>query len=344
MLNDFMNKDDKGRNDESIEELNALKEKLLRLKKSRDAIILAHYYQRPEIQDIADYTGDSLDLSIKASNANEAVIVFCGVRFMAETAAILCPEKTVLLPSDAAGCPLADTATAEQVRRARKEYPDAVFIAYVNSSAEVKAECDVCCASANAVEIAQRYGRGKRIVFIPDRCLGHYVAAKTGCDVILWDGSCPTHVCLSPRDVKKAKERHPGAKLMVHPECLPEVAQVADLVGGTKEMLDYAKKEPSGTSFIVGTDIGLNYRLRRDNPDKEFNPATDTLVCPMMKLTTIEDVARSLETMKDTITVTNPVRDRAREAIKNMFRKKPAEGNAGCFTGLQYFPWDYPCF
>jgi len=218
------------------------------LKRERDALILAHNYQRPEVQDIADHTGDSLELSRIAARVSKAVIVFCGVQFMAETAAILCPERTVLLPVREAGCPLADTATAEQVRQMREQYPDAVVVAYVNTSAEVKGESDVCCTSANAVEIVRSVDAGRPIIFVSDRNLGHYAARMARRRVILWDGACPTHAALSVTDIRQAKKDHPETKVMAHPECRPEVLELTDRVAGTAGMLAYAAEEASGMS------------------------------------------------------------------------------------------------
>lgn len=288
------------------------------LKRKRDALILAHNYERPEVQDIADYTGDSLELSRIAAQANEAVIVFCGVRFMAETAAILCPKKSVLLPVREAGCPLADTATAGQVRRMRLRYPDAVVVAYVNTCAEVKAESDICCTSANSVEVVRSVEARRPIIFVSDRNLGHYAARMTGRHVVLWDGACPTHAALSVADVRQMKKEHREAKVVAHPECRPEVLELTDRVAGTAGMLAYAAEQAPGTAFIVGTDIGLIHRLRKENPDKVFYPATDYLVCPTMKLTTLEDVESSLENMEHMVTVEDAVRVKARSALDRM--------------------------
>ena len=288
------------------------------LKRKREAVILAHNYQRPEVQDIADYTGDSLELSRIAAEASEAVIVFCGVRFMAETAAILCPKKSVLLPVREAGCPLADTATAGQVRRMRLRYPNAAVVAYVNTSAEVKAESDICCTSANAVEVVRSVEAGRPIIFVSDRNLGHYAAQVARRHVVLWDGACPTHAGLSVADVKQMKKEHREAKVMAHPECRPEVLELADRVAGTAGMLAYAAEQPPGTALIVGTDIGLIHRLWKENPDKTFFAATDYLVCPTMKLTTLEDVKWSLETMEHLIALGDAARVKARSALDRM--------------------------
>lgn len=297
---------------------NDLVRKIALLKQKRQALILAHNYQRPEVQDIADHTGDSLELSRIAAKSSESVIVFCGVRFMAETAAILCPEKTVLLPVPQAGCALADAASAVQVREARKSHPDAVVVSYVNTSAEVKAESDLCCTSANAVEIVRSVDPTRPIIFVSDRNLGHYAARTTSRDVVLWDGSCPTHAAVSVADMQEARKRHPDAKVMAHPECEPDVLKITDQVAGTAGMLAYATKQAPGTEFIVATDMGLLHRLRKENPDKTFHAATDYLVCPTMKLTTLTDVLRSLETMKHVVHVENTIRVRAQTALDAM--------------------------
>ncbi len=292
--------------------------RIAELKQTRHAVILAHNYQRPEVQDLADFVGDSLELSRTATRAAEAVIVFCGVRFMAETAAILCPEKSVLLPVREAGCPLADTATVEQLRRIKLLHPLAVVVAYVNTSAAVKAESDICCTSGNAVEVVRSVPPGHPILFVPDRNLGHYVGQMTGRHVIPWEGSCPTHAALSVDDLQQAKSEHPEALVMAHPEYRPEVLAAADRVAGTAGMLTYAAQQAPGTAFIVGTDIGMMHRLRKENPDKTFFAASDYLVCPTMKLTTLEDVARSLENMEHVVTLPEAVRVNARRALDRM--------------------------
>jgi quinolinate synthase len=300
----------------------SLTQELLRridlLKKEREAVILAHNYQPPEIQDLADYTGDSLELSRIAAKTPAKVIVFCGVRFMGETAAILSPEKTVLLPVLEAGCTLAEYATAEQLREMKKKHPDAVVVTYVNSSAEVKAETDICCTSANAVQIIRSIDPKRPILFVPDYNLGHYAAKMTGRKLILWDGCCPTHALLSTFAVTAAKKKWPGAQVIMHPECKPETLELADFVGSTSGMLAYAKAQPAGTSFIVGTEVGLLHRLQKENLDKVFHPASDYLICPMMKMTTLRDVEISLEKMQFVVKVEETVRLRAKAAVDAM--------------------------
>ena len=288
------------------------------LRKKRKALILAHNYQRPEVQDIADFTGDSLELSLIASKAENPVIVFCGVKFMAETAAILCPEKTILLPARDAGCALADMATAEALRRLRKKYPRALTVAYVNTSAEVKAESDICCTSANAVKIVASLDPKRPVIFVSDRNLGHYVSKKLRREIILWDGFCPTHALLTPSDVKAAKRKYRGAKVMAHPECRFDVLESVDYVGGTAGMLKYVREDKASDSYIVGTEAGMIHRLKKENPGKEFYPASDNLICPMMKLITLEEVRASLGDLRYRVAVKYALRKKAHKAIRSM--------------------------
>ncbi len=288
------------------------------LKKEREAVILAHNYQPSEIQDLADFTGDSLELSRIAAKTPAKVIVFCGVQFMGETAAILSPDKTVLLPVLEAGCTLAEYATAERLREAKKEHPDAVVVTYVNSSAEVKAETDICCTSANAVEIVQSIDRKKPILFVPDSNLGRFAAKVAKRDIIFWDGCCPTHALLSTFAVMKAKQKWPEAQVIMHPECKPDTLELADFVGSTSGMLRHVKAQPAGTSFIVGTEVGLLHRLRLENPDKTFYAASEYLICPMMKMTTLRDVRDALERMQYVVKVDETVRLKAKDAVDRM--------------------------
>jgi len=281
-------------------------------------VILAHNYQPPEIQDLADFTGDSLELSRIAAKTPAKVIVFCGVQFMGETAAILSPDKTVLLPVLEAGCTLAEYATAERLREMKKKYPDAVVVTYVNSSAEVKAETDICCTSANAVEIVKSIDGNRPILFVPDYNLGHYAAKMAKREIILWDGCCPTHALLSTFAIAKARKKWPGAQVIMHPECKPETLELADFVGSTSGMLHYVKTQPEGTSFIVGTEVGLLHRLQKENPNKVFHVASDYLICPMMKMTTLRDVKNSLEKMQYVVKVEASVRLRAKAAVDAM--------------------------
>jgi len=286
------------------------------LKKERDAIILAHNYQRPEVQDIADYTGDSLELSRTAAQTNAKVILFCGVQFMAETAAILSPDKTVLLPVKEAGCPLADMATPEQLRRAREEHPDAVIVSYINTTAAVKAESDLCCTSANAVQVVNSLKAGE-IIFVPDRNLGRYVARNSDKEIILWQGWCPTHITLYAADVLKPRREYPHACFMAHPECFPEVLELADEIASTSGMLAYASHSEAD-QFIVGTEMGLIHGLQKQNPGREFYSPTEYLICPTMKMTTLERVRLALETMESVVTVPEEIRVKARKALDAM--------------------------
>lgn len=294
-----------------------IKKKIRELKKKRDAVILVHNYQLPEVQELADFRGDSLELSRTASRVEAKVIVFCGVYFMAETASILCPDKTVLVPDKLAGCPLANMITASDVRRLKKEHPEAVVVGYVNTSAEVKAELDYCCTSANAAAVVNALKDKKEIIFVPDKYLADYVSKKTGRTLIIWDGFCPTHIKILPEDIKREKKFHPHAKVMVHPECLPAVAQMADAVLSTSAMTKYAK-ETDAKEFIVGTEVGIIYRLKQDNPAKEFYPASERAVCPNMKRTTQEKILWSLEEFKTEVRVSDETRQRARRAIDRM--------------------------
>ncbi|MDI6891453.1 MAG: quinolinate synthase NadA [Actinomycetota bacterium] len=286
------------------------------LKRRQNAVILAHNYQPGEIQDIADYVGDSLELSRLAAATDAAVIVFCGVHFMAETAFILSPEKIVILPDLKAGCPLADMITAEALREKRREYPDAKVVCYVNSSAAVKAESDVCCTSANAVRIVESLD-GEKVIFVPDRNLGAYVSSRVDKEVILWDGACHVHDAkISLEQVTKLKREHPGARFMAHPECHLEVLRLADEVCGTSGMVRYARESVAG-EIIVGTEVGIVYRLKKENPGKVFYPI-ETAICPDMKLITLEKIVKSLETLEPRVVIPEDVRLRAEEAVKRM--------------------------
>jgi quinolinate synthase len=294
-----------------------LAEKILELKRERNAVILAHNYQRAEVQDIADYVGDSLGLSQQAAETGAEVIVFCGVHFMAETAAILCPGKTVLLPDVEAGCPMADMITAEDMRELKNEHPKAVSVCYVNSTAEVKAECDYACTSSNAVKVVNHLKDSPEIIFVPDKYLGDYVSKRTGKELILWRGFCPTHVKIIPEDILKQKEAHPRAKVIVHPECLPEVVALADAALSTGGMIEYARTSEA-KEIIVGTEVGILHRMRKENPQKQFYPASKLAVCPNMKRINLEKVFWSLEDMLHRITVPPEIATRARLSIDRM--------------------------
>ncbi len=293
-------------------------EKIDRLRKERNAVILVHNYQRPEIQDIGDYVGDSLGLSIQASQTAADVIVFCGVYFMAETAKILSPEKTVLIPDVKAGCPMADMITAEELRRLKREHPRAKVLCYVNTTAEVKAECDVCCTSGNAEQIVRwAYRSADEIIFAPDQHLAHYISAQVGRDFISWKGYCPTHVKILPEDVARKRTLYPDAEVLVHPECTPGVTNMADKVLSTEGMMRYAR-ETKTKAFIIGTEIGILHRLKKQNPEKSFYPVSEQAVCPNMKLTTLEKVLWSLEKMQYEVTVPADIITKARKSLRIM--------------------------
>jgi len=294
-----------------------LVDSIIKLKQQRNAIILAHNYQLGEVQDIADFSGDSLELSRKAAQTNAKVILFCGVHFMAETAFILCPEKTVLLPELHAGCPMADMISAQELVEKKKQNPEATVICYINSSAEVKAESDLCCTSSNAVKVVESLKEPTKILFVPDQYLGNFVATKTGRDMILWPGFCPTHVRILARDIERLKDEYPKHKVIVHPECRPEVAALADEILSTGGMCRFAK-EDEASNIIVGTEIGILHRLRKENPHKRFIPASEQAVCPRMKLITLENVLWSLQDMKYEVKVPEEIRIRAKSAVDKM--------------------------
>jgi quinolinate synthase len=296
-----------------------LVQKILELKKERDAIILAHNYQIGEVQDIADYTGDSLGLSIQASKTTEKVILFCGVKFMAETAAIICPDKTVLMPDENAGCPMANMITVRQLREMKKRYPEAKVVCYVNTTAAIKAESNICCTSANAVKVVNSIPEDIPIIFVPDQSLGDYVSKQCGREMILWNGYCPTHHRILAQDIIKVKKEHPEAEIMVHPECTADVIELADQALSTSGMRRYAK-ETNAEELIVGTEIGLLHALRKDNPGKKFYTASDMADCPNMKLGNLEKLLWSLEDMVYEIRVPEDIRIRARDAIEKMLR------------------------
>lgn len=291
-------------------------DEIRRLAGERDALILAHNYQRDEIQALADICGDSLALSQEAARTDRRVIVFCGVHFMAESAAILAPEKTVLLPRADAGCPMADMITADGVRLMRERHPGAPVVTYVNSSADVKAESDICCTSANAVRVVNSLDADE-VILTPDRNLARYIERHTGKRCHIWDGYCPTHERLTVAEVRAVQAEYPDAVFMAHPECPPEILDIADHICSTSGMYDYARQSPA-QRFIVGTEAGILYRLRLENPGKEFILPTTRLICPNMKLTALEDVHRALQTMSPRITVPAAVRERARLALDRM--------------------------
>lgn len=294
-----------------------LEEKILRLKEEKKAVILAHNYQPADIQDIADHLGDSLDLSRLASTLDCRVIIFCGVHFMAETASILAPDKKVILPDPAAGCPMADMINADQLREMQELHPGAVTVMYVNSTAEVKALTDICCTSANAVEVIRSIPEDKEIIFGPDKYLGGWAASQTGRKIHLWDGYCPSHQRITPAEIRELRSEHPRAVVMAHPEVNPLIAAEADILLGTGGMIRYAG-ESEATEFIVGTEIGMTYRLSRLYPAKRFFAASQNALCPNMKKIDLEKIARSLETLQPVVEVEREIAARALGAIQRM--------------------------
>jgi len=293
-------------------------EKILQLKEEKDAIILAHNYQRGEVQDIADFVGDSLGLSRETEELSCKMIVFCGVRFMAETAKILSPDKVVLLPSKEAGCPMADMITKEKLMKIKTEYPDAKVVSYVNTTAEVKAESNVCCTSSNALKVVQNID-AEKIIFVPDRNLANYVSKFTEKEIIPFNGYCYVHDRIRGEDIKKAKKIHPDAVVLVHPECRAEVIELADEVTSTGGMIKSAKKSKA-KKFIIGTEEGLIYRLKKENPEKEFFTAGPALMCHNMKLTGLENVYLSLKEKRYKIEIKDEVQKKAKKALDRMLK------------------------
>ncbi len=293
-------------------------EKIMKLKKEREAVFLVHNYQLPEVQDVADYLGDSLGLSQKAAQSKAKVILFCGVHFMAETASLLCPDKIVLIPELEAGCPMANMIDGEGLQKIKKKNPGVPVVSYVNTTAEVKAESDVCCTSANAAKVVNSLDPGE-LIFVPDKYLGRYVQTQTDKRLILWEGYCPVHIRILKEDILKLKEEHPEAEVVVHPECRPEVIALADRVLSTTGMCHYVC-ETQAVELIIGTEVGILHRLRKENPDKIFYPASDRAVCDNMKKITLEKVLWSLEEMKYEVKVEGEIKERARKAIKRMLQ------------------------
>lgn len=293
-----------------------LQKEVLELKRELNAIIVAHNYQRPEVQDIADFTGDSLELARECVGTRAEVIVFCGVLFMAETAAILNPDTTVLLSHRDAGCPLADMIDVDSLREWKERYPEAAVVAYVNTTAAIKAESDICCTSANGAEVVNAIP-DEEILFIPDRNLGYYVSRKTDKKIVLYPGFCAIHDNLIVEEVKAARQRYSEAKVLVHPECRPEVIELADVALSTSQMLRYAKGS-NAKDFLIGTEEGMLYPLGKQNPDKEFHLISDSLVCPDMKMTTLETVIETMRARKNIVTVPEEIRVRAKKAIDKM--------------------------
>ena len=295
-----------------------IRDQIQSLKRQRHAVILAHNYQRAEVQDIADFVGDSLELSQNAAGSQAEVIVFCGVHFMAETASILCPEKQVLLPNIHAGCNMADMITADGLRQKKREHPQAAAVCYINTSAEVKAECDACCTSANAVKVVQNMP-GDEVIFVPDQYLGHFVSTKVNKTLHLWPGFCPTHMRILPEHIRARRQEHPQARVVVHPECTPQVIALADEALSTGAMIRLARSE-SITEMVVGTEIGIIHRLQKENPHKKFIAASELAVCPNMKLITLESILWCLEDMSPEVRVDAEVARGARRAVDRMLQ------------------------
>ncbi len=302
----------------------SLLEKINRLKAQRHAIVLAHNYQPPEIQDMADVCGDSLGLSVKAANTDAEVIVFCGVRFMAETAAILSPDKTVLLPDEHAGCPMADMINAEQLRGLQAEHPGALTVCYVNSTAEVKALSDYCCTSSNAVELVESLPADRQILFVPDQNLGNYVKQKTGRDVVLWPGYCRSHVLISAEAIHEAKALHPQAVILAHPECKDPVKALADQLLSTGQMLECVRNS-SAPCFIIATEVGIIHALKKENDRATYVPASEQAYCENMKKITLEKVLWSLEDMTYEVTVAQDIAVSAKRSLDRMIAVLPAK-------------------
>ena len=297
-----------------------MKEEILALKKDKNAVILAHNYQIPAVQDVADLVGDSLELARAATRLDAAAIVFCGVDFMAETAAILCPEKRVVLPEKGAFCPMAHMITPDQLQDMKAIYPHAAVVSYVNSTAEVKAESDICCTSANGVQVVASLEES-RVIFVPDRNLAAYVARYSKKQIIPWNGYCYVHDHFTPEEVRAARASHPKAEVLVHPECRPEVIDLADYVYSTSGMSRHARGS-AAREFIIGTEVGMLYKLKKENPDKEFYPLSERAICQNMKKTTPEKVLRALQTLEPRVTVPEEIGYRAKRAIERMLAVK----------------------
>lgn len=297
-----------------------LKQRIAELKKERNAIILAHYYQRDEVQEVADFRGDSFLLAQKAAQTDAEVIVFCGVHFMGESAKILAPDKTVIIPDERAGCPMADMVNVEGLKALKRQHPNAAVVTYINSSAEIKAETDICCTSANAVKVIQSVD-AEEIIWVPDKNLGDYVSKYTDKKMIIWEGYCNTHDMLTVKDVIEMKAQHPNAQFVVHPECRPEVVALGDFVGSTTAIIKYCK-ESDCQQFIVGTEDGTGYQLRLDSPNKTFHFATKFLVCPNMKVNNLKKIVRCMETMQPQIYVPPHVAEQARLSLERMLQVK----------------------
>ncbi|PPA82702.1 quinolinate synthase [Brevibacillus laterosporus] len=298
-----------------------LRERLFQLKEERNAIILAHFYQRTEIQEVADFIGDSFGLAQKAKETKADVILFCGVHFMGESAKILNPNKTVIIPDERAGCPMADMVNVEGLRKVKAQHPNAKVVAYINTSADVKAETHICCTSSNAQRVIESVDSDE-IIWVPDKNLGHYVSQFTSKKMIIWEGYCNTHDQLSVQDIMLMKAEHPEALVVVHPECRPEVVALADYVGSTTGILKFCR-ESNQKEFIIGTEDGTRYMLEKDSPNKQFYFASKYLVCPNMKVNTLKKCVEALETLKPQIYVPEHVANAARASLERMLEVAP---------------------
>jgi len=316
-----------------VQQASTLKDEILKLKKEKDVIILAHNYQIPDVQDVADFTGDSLGLSRQAAKVEQKTILFCGVKFMAETAAIISPEKKVLLPDLEAGCSLSDSITVDELRNWKKQHPGAIVVGYVNTTAEIKAELDYCCTSSNAVNVVKAIPEDKEILFLPDMFLGSYVAKMTGRkNMRIWAGECHVHAGITPEDITKKLDSMKDAEFVIHPECGCTTSFMYDVADGsydnkkvsilsTEGMLKHVNKSKS-KNFVVATETGILYRMRKDNPDKTFIPASDNAECQYMKMITLEKVYDALVNEKYVVTVPKEIADKARLAINRMLEIK----------------------
>jgi len=300
-------------------DIKVLQKKIRQLLKERNAILLVHNYQRPEIQNIADLTGDSLGLSIEAAKTQAEIIVFCGVHFMAETASILCPDKVVLLPVISAGCPMADMITAQSLVKKKEELPGVPVVSYVNSSASVKAESDICCTSANAIQVVNSLAPYDTILMTPDKNLAQYTQRYTDKRIVYWEGFCPYHDRLTAEQVREVKDKHPEALFFAHPECRPEVIDLADEVKSTSGMLDYARKAKN-REYIIGTETGIIHTLKTQNPDKIFIPADENMICIDMKKIQLPDIVNALLNISPVIKVEEDIRVKAKGAVERMLR------------------------
>ncbi len=298
-----------------------LRNRIKNLKEEKNAVIVAHSYQVDEVQEIADLVGDSFELSRFCAECKEDIVVFCGVHFMAESAKILSPQKMILLPEIDAGCPMADMVTKEDLIKMKKKYPEAKVVCYINSSADVKAESDICCTSSNAVNVVKSIN-AKEIIFVPDKNLGSYVQQFVkDKKIILWDGYCITHHRVQKEEVKKVKQFYPDAKLLVHPECRKEIVEMADFVGSTKMIINHAK-EIKDKNIIIGTEMGVLHKLKKDNPDKSFYMLSKSFICPNMKKTTLESVYNSLENNIYNIEISDEIISKAKDSLERMLKVK----------------------